>query len=100
MSASTLADRQTHSAAAGPEPRGNIMLDAERIRADFPILGQTNGRGQRLAYLDSAASAQKPAQVLDALDDYYRRYNANIHRGVYSLSELATNAYEAAREQV
>ena len=75
-------------------------LDAEAIRAEFPILGQTNARGQRLAYLDSAASAQKPAQVLDALDDYYRRYNANIHRGVYGLSELATTAYEAAREQV
>lgn len=75
-------------------------LDAETIRAEFPILAQANARGQRLAYLDSAASAQKPLAVLDALDDYYRRYNANIHRGVYGLSELATNAYEAAREQV
>jgi cysteine desulfurase/selenocysteine lyase len=100
MTIPALADRQPPIAAASTDQRSDGLLDAEAIRAQFPILAQTNARGQRLAYLDSAASAQKPAQVLDALDDYYRRYNANIHRGVYSLSELATTAYEAAREQV
>ena len=87
--------REHRTAHAASQP-----FDAAAIRADFPILAQTNAHGQRLAYLDSAATAQKPLAVLNALDDYYRRYNANIHRGVYGLSELATNAYEAAREQV
>ena len=100
MTTSTLADRQAHHSPAGVGRGASNVFDAGAIRAEFPILAQTNGRGQRLAYLDSAASGQKPAPVLDALDDYYRRYNANIHRGVYGLSELATNAYEAAREQV
>jgi cysteine desulfurase / selenocysteine lyase len=76
------------------------VLDAAAVKADFPILAQTNERGQPLVYLDSAASAQKPRPVLEALDDYYRRYNANIHRGVYGLSEAATSRYEAARAQV
>ena len=75
-------------------------LDAEGIKADFPILAQANERGQPLVYLDSAASAQKPRAVLDALDTYYRRYNANIHRGVYGLSEEVTSRYEEARERV
>lgn len=75
-------------------------LDAEATRAEFPILEQMNARGQRLVYLDSAASSQKPRPVLDALADYYQHYNANIHRGVYSLSEEATSRYEAARAQV
>ena len=75
-------------------------LDAEAIRADFPILAQTNERGQRLVFLDSAASSQKPAAVIDALDDYYRTSNANIHRGVYRLSEKATARYEEARHLV
>jgi cysteine desulfurase/selenocysteine lyase len=75
-------------------------LDAATIRAEFPILNQTQeGRG-RLAFLDSAASSQKPAAVIEALDDYYRTYNANIHRGVYHLSELATSKYEEARHLV
>lgn len=75
-------------------------LDAEAILADFPILAQRNARGQRLVFLDSASSSQKPQQVLGVLEDYYRRYNANIHRGVYGLSELASDGYETAREQV
>ena len=76
------------------------LLDATSIRADFPILKQTNMRGQRLVYLDSAASSQKPWPVLDALAGYYEHYNANIHRGVYTLSEEATSRYELAREQI
>ena len=67
-----------------------------RLRTDFPILNrQVNGK--RLVYLDSAATAQKPQAVLDALDDYYTQHNANVHRGVYTLAEEATAAYEEAR---
>jgi len=74
-------------------------LNAEAVRADFPILSrQINGKP--LVYLDSAATSQKPAIVIDSMDDYYRRYNANPHRGVYTISEEATAAYEAARQRV
>jgi len=73
--------------------------DVERIRADFPILCE-KPHGKPLIFLDSAASSQKPVQVIDAMDDYYRRYHANIHRGVYHISELATEAYEEARGKV
>lgn len=75
------------------------QLDVERLRADFPILHQ-QVNGHALAFLDSAASSQKPASVIDALADYYRRYNANVHRGVYHLSEHATEALEQARSKI
>src|SRR5215210_150468 len=75
-------------------------IDWARVREDFPILASGNERGQRLAFLDSAASSQKPEQVIAALDRYYRETNANIHRGVYDLSERATAQYEAARHTV
>lgn len=76
-------------------------FDAAAIRADFPILNQPVVDGRKaLAFLDSAASSQKPAVVIDALNDYYTTYNANIHRGVYELSELATSKYEQARHIV
>jgi cysteine desulfurase/selenocysteine lyase len=75
-------------------------LDAARVRADFPILQQEDGQGRRLAFLDSAASSQKPMAVIDALAAYYRETNANIHRGVYELSEKATARYEEARHLV
>ncbi|MBA3414738.1 MAG: cysteine desulfurase [Chloroflexia bacterium] len=75
-------------------------LDAARVRADFPILQHEDASGRRLAFLDSAASSQKPAVVIDALADYYRETNANIHRGVYELSEKATARYEEARHLV
>ena len=71
-------------------------LDVEHIRADFPIL-QRQIRGKPLVYLDNAASSQKPLAVLDAMDRYYRETNANVHRGVHTLSEEATAQYEAAR---
>ena len=74
-------------------------LDVERVRADFPIL-DTRVNGKPLAYLDSAASAQMPQQVIDRLTHYHSREHANIHRGVHYLSEQATNAYEAARKKV
>ena len=74
-------------------------LDVQAIRADFPILRrQVNGRP--LAYLDNAATSQKPAAVLEAMERYYREYNANVHRGIYTLSEEATAAYEQARAKV
>ena len=68
-------------------------------RRDFPILEQTV-RGKPLVYLDNAATAQKPRRVIKALDEYYRDYNSNIHRGVHTLSEQATEAYEGARKKI
>jgi cysteine desulfurase/selenocysteine lyase len=73
--------------------------DVERVRKDFPILGQ-KVHGKPLVYLDTAATAQKPQAVLDAMARYYREDNANVHRGVHTLSERATRAYEAARGKV
>ncbi len=78
------------------QPNG---LDVEAIRADFPILSR-RVKNKPLVYLDSAASSQKPAQVLDAMDRYYRETHANVHRGVHTLSEEATAQYEAARATV
>jgi cysteine desulfurase / selenocysteine lyase len=74
-------------------------LDVESIRADFPIL-QRSMNGKPLAYLDSAATSQKPVQVIEALDHYYNSYNANVFRGVYQISEEATLAYETARKKI
>jgi len=74
------------------------MLDFTEIRKQFPILEQTEN-GQPLVYLDSGASSQKPQVVIDALTKYYEVENANVHRGVYGLSERATEAYEGAREK-
>jgi cysteine desulfurase / selenocysteine lyase len=74
-------------------------LDARRLRADFPIFEQ-EVRGKPLAYLDSAVSAHKPRQVLDKLRNFYETSYANVHRGVYTLSEIATAEYEGAREKV
>jgi cysteine desulfurase / selenocysteine lyase len=73
-------------------------LDARRMRADFPIFEQLI-HGKPLAYLDSAASSQKPRHVLDAMTEFYETSYANIHRGVYDLGERATEAYEGAREK-
>ncbi len=74
-------------------------FDVERIREDFPIL-QTRVHGNPLVYLDNAATSQKPQAVIDAISDYYSGENANIHRGVHYLSELATRKYEETREKV
>ena len=73
--------------------------DIDRIREDFPIL-KTEVNGHRLAYLDNAATTQKPASVIDSVTGFYRGYNANIHRGVYAISEMATEAYEQSKEKV
>src|SRR5688500_11920682 len=78
-----------------------IQLNAAAIKADFPILNQEPADGRKsLVYLDSAASSQKPSQVIDAVSAFYESSNANIHRGVYQLSERASIAYESAREKV
>ena len=74
-------------------------LDIQKIRADFPIL-QREVNGQALVYFDNAATSQTPQQVIDVIVDYYSQYNANIHRGVHSLSQEATDAYEQARQKV
>ncbi|MGC8507132.1 MAG: aminotransferase class V-fold PLP-dependent enzyme, partial [Thiomonas sp.] len=74
-------------------------LDAAAVRAQFPALAQTL-RGQRLAYLDSAASAQKPLVVIEAMRAFDSHDYANIHRGVHALSQRATDAFEAARQTV
>jgi cysteine desulfurase/selenocysteine lyase len=76
-----------------------VKLDAERVRADFPIL-RTTARGKPLVFLDSAASAQKPRAVLEAMQHFYETSYANVHRGVYELSERATQAFEGARGKV
>src|SRR5215217_9349718 len=73
-------------------------LDAQRIRADFAYLEEERN-GKPVAFLDSAASTQKPRQVLDALRDFYEHSYANVHRGVYQLAERATAGYEGAREK-
>lgn len=75
------------------------MLDLQKIRADFPILSQ-KVNGKPLVYFDNGATSQTPQIVIDAIVDYYSRYNANIHRGVHTLSQLATDAYEAARNKI
>ena len=74
-------------------------LNVAAIREDFPLLQQTLN-GKPLVYLDSAATSQKPEAVIRAMDEYYRKYNANIHRGVYYLAEEATARYEGARKKV
>jgi len=74
-------------------------FDVERIRADFPILHQEIN-GYPLVYLDNAATTQKPIVVIDAIDDFYRRYNSNVHRGIHHLSMEATQAYEDVRAKV
>lgn len=76
------------------------MLDINRIRSDFPILKREVHPGIQLVYLDSTATSQKPMSVVKAMVDYYRNYNANIHRGIYSIAEEATAAYENARKKI
>ena len=75
------------------------MFDVKNIRKDFPILERTIN-GQPLVYFDNAATSQTPNQVIDVIADYYRNYNANIHRGVHTLSQEATDAYEEARKKI
>ena len=75
------------------------MLDIQKIRADFPILSQMVN-GKPLVYFDNGATSQKPQVVIDAISKYYQEINANIHRGVHTLSQLATDAYEVSRGKI
>ncbi|WP_395043468.1 aminotransferase class V-fold PLP-dependent enzyme [Flavobacterium sp.] len=75
------------------------MLDINKIRADFPILSQ-KVNGKPLIYFDNGATSQKPQVVIDAITKYYQEINANIHRGVHTLSQLATDAYEQSRSKI
>ena len=75
------------------------MFDVDAIRQDFPILNQ-QVNGKPLIYLDSGASSQKPSSVLEAMDECYRSYYANVHRGIYQLSEKSSAAFEEARKKV
>ena len=84
-----------HPAGVKPQP----SWDIDKVRADFPILQRTV-HGKPLVYLDTAASAQRPLAVIDAVGNFYRRHNANIHRGVHLLSQEATEAYEQARAKI
>ncbi len=77
-----------------------MTLNINEIRKDFPILQRETNNGARIVYLDSTATSQKPVQVIEAMNEYYRRSNANIHRGVHTLAEEATSMYEGARERI
>jgi cysteine desulfurase / selenocysteine lyase len=77
-----------------------MKLNSAEIRKDFPILDRELRAGVRLTYLDSTATSQKPLSVIEAMNDYYRHSNANIHRGVHALAEEATTLYENAREKI
>src|SRR6056300_125430 len=76
-----------------------FMLDVDKIRDDFPIL-KRKVNGKPLVYLDNAATSQTPQIVIDTIVDYYSNYNANIHRGVHTLSQEATDKYEQARIKI
>ena len=78
-------------------PAVNAAYDVESLRAEFPVLGE-QVHGKSLVYFDNAATTQKPKQVIEAVDHYYRAYNSNVHRGAHMLSSLATEAQENARE--
>jgi len=97
MSATTVRQkRKTLRLRSGLREAG---LDAEKVRKDFPILSR-EVHGKPLVYFDNAATSQKPTQVIDAISDYYKNHNANVHRSVHKLSEEATEAYEGARKKV
>lgn len=81
-------------------PAFDLPYNVQAVRADFPILGQMHHDDVPLVYLDNAASSQKPTIVIEAMNEYYRTYNANVHRGIHKLSEQATAAYEAVRSKV
>src|SRR4051812_28055008 len=88
-------DGDHHSSVKG----ARTPFDPLKVRGDFPIL-QTKAHGKPLVYLDNGATTQKPRAVIDAIKHYYEAQNANVHRGVYQLSQIATEAYEAARVKV
>lgn len=88
------------AAARAAFSRPEARLDPHQVRWDFPILHQLVHDDKRLAYLDNAATTQKPVEVIDALEQYYEAYNSNVHRAIHVLGEQATAAYEDARQSV
>ena len=76
-----------------------MAFNVENIRKDFPIL-ERKINGKSLIYFDNAATSQTPISVIESISDYYKKYNANIHRGVHSVSEEATEAYESSRKKI
>jgi cysteine desulfurase / selenocysteine lyase len=86
--------------AAAAHSTADLSLDVARIREDFPILGEKVHGTERLAYLDNAASTQRPRSVIQAMAEAYERYYSNVHRGIHTLSEASTEKFEAARERV
>jgi cysteine desulfurase / selenocysteine lyase len=87
---------QSNPTSLAPPPAVGTSLDPAHLRLDFPLLSRMMGK-QPLVYLDNAATSQKPQAVLEAMDHYYRRLNANVHRGIHLLSQEATRAFEEAR---
>jgi len=96
----TITARPDDPAAAGDPRIRDGRLVPEVIRADFPILATSTSHGMPLTYLDSASTSQKPQVVIDAVDAFYREYNANVHRGIYEIGERSTAGYERARASV
>ena len=94
------ADPATSGATATTAVSPGRPLDPAALRADFPLLAQPTPSGRALVYLDSAATSQKPAVVIEAIDRFYRQTNANVHRGIYDLSERATADYEGAQATI
>src|SRR2546422_5096960 len=92
-------DNISMTAKGGDASTSTPTRTVEDIRKDFPILSR-QVHGKPLVFLDSGASSQKPSAVIDAMDHYYRTYHANVHRGVYEISEEATAAMEKARVKV
>ena len=78
----------------------NRPFDVARRRRDFPILGREIGDGKQVVYLDNAATSQTPERVIEVVNNYYRRYNANVHRGIHQLSQEASIAYEEAHDRL
>ena len=76
-----------------------MMVDVNIVKKDFPILSRLVS-GKRLVYLDNASTSQKPLQVIEAMNNFYLNNNANIHRGLYQLSEESSDMYEQARENI
>jgi cysteine desulfurase/selenocysteine lyase len=95
----TPSTKSTSAASSGAAAPVSVAFDPHVVRRDFPIL-ERRINGRPLVYLDSASTSQKPAVVIEAVDRYYREYNATVHRGIYTIGEEATAAYERARVQV
>lgn len=87
------------AASQDASPLGEAPLDVARLREEFPVL-QRKVHGKALVYLDNAATSQTPQPVIDVFSDYYGRYNANIHRGLHTLADEATAAFEGTRKTV